>query len=352
MLWGLATIVLVLLVELAEGTNAGLRQDLGEAAGLIPRAVRQLALAIAQVAALLVPVVVAAILVLQRRWRRIIVLVGSAVAGAAVFLLLDRAVGLGGPVPESLGDDSWLISTRFPSPTYLAAAAAATVVGKPWLGRSWRRTADRRPGRSPRDVAHRRDVGARRAAPGGRHRGLVGAAVLVAVGAPNRRPSPLAVAEGLRRGGLDVAGLSLERAVGGRAQLYRATLADGRSTFVKVYARDSRDADLLYRGYRAAILRDAARRVARRIARARRRARRPAPAARPPGRRARPRAPGPDRAARRIDGRRDGGCRRPPARRARGARSGGGRGRLARDADDARQWRRSPRPAGGQHPRH
>ena len=62
-----------------------------------------------------------------------------------MFLLLDRAVGLGGPVPESLGDDSWLISTRFPSTTYLAAAAAVTVVGKPWLGRSWRRTADRRP---------------------------------------------------------------------------------------------------------------------------------------------------------------------------------------------------------------
>ena len=29
-----------------------------------------------------------------------------------------------------------------------------------------------------------------------------------------------------------------------------------------------------------------------------------------------------------------------------------GRGRLARDADDARQWRRPPRPAGGERPRH
>ena len=97
-------------------------------------------------------------------------LVAPAAAGAAVFLLLDRAVGLGGPVPESLDDDSWLISTRFPSPTYLAAAAAVTVVGKPWLGRAWRRTADRGLVGARRDVAHRRDVGARRAAAGRRRR--------------------------------------------------------------------------------------------------------------------------------------------------------------------------------------
>ena len=51
--------------------------------------------------------------------------------------------------------------------------------------------------------------------------------------------------------------LQLERAVGGRAQLYRATLADGDRAFVKVYGQDSRDADLLYRGYRTLLLREA-----------------------------------------------------------------------------------------------
>jgi undecaprenyl-diphosphatase len=80
--------------------------------------------------------------------------------------------------------------------------------------------------------------------------------VLLLVGAPNRRPSPQAVADGLRNAGLDVTGLTLERAVGGRAQLYRAALADTTSAYVKVYARDSRDADLLYRGYRTLTLRD------------------------------------------------------------------------------------------------
>ena len=59
----------------------------------------------------------------------------------------------------------------------------------------------------------------------------------------------------LAAAGLDIVGLTLERAEGGRAQLYRADSADGSSVFVKVYAQDSRDADLLYRGYRALLLR-------------------------------------------------------------------------------------------------
>ena len=254
--WGVATVALVLLIEVAEGTNAGLRDDLGEAAGLIPQAVRQLAIAVAQVAAVLGPLVVAACLVIQQRWRRTIVLLVAAAAGAGAFFLIDRAVGVAGPVRDALDDDSWLISTRFPSPSYLAAVAAATIVGKPWLTGAWRRATNRAllfllvtmiiAGTSGlAELLLALTTGC-----------VAGAAVLVAVGAPNRRPSPLAVAEGLRRSGLDVTGLVLERAVGGRSQIYRASLADDTTAFVKVYARDSRDADLLYRGYRALLLRD------------------------------------------------------------------------------------------------
>ena len=45
------------------------------------------------------------------------------------------------------------------------------------------------------------------------------------------------------------------RAEGGRAQRYRAVTSDGRTLFVKVYAQDSRDADVLYRGTRTLLLR-------------------------------------------------------------------------------------------------
>ena len=207
MVWGVATVALVLLIELAEGTNAGLREDLGEAAALIPRAVRQLAIAVAQVAAVARPA--------RRRWR------ASSSSGAggarsssswrplqvpAAFVLLDRAVGVAGPVRDALDDDSWLISTRFPSPSYLAAAAAATIVGKPWLTRAWRRSADRALLLLVLTMIVAGTSGLAELLLAVTAGSLAGAAVLVAVGAPNRRPSPLAVAEGLRRSGLDVTG--------------------------------------------------------------------------------------------------------------------------------------------------
>ena len=69
-----------LFIELAEGSNTGLREDLGDVAALFPRAVRQLALAVAQVVTVLVPIIVAVFLVAQRRWRRTLV-VGSGLAG-------------------------------------------------------------------------------------------------------------------------------------------------------------------------------------------------------------------------------------------------------------------------------
>ena len=255
--WGAATIVLVLLIELAEGTDDGIRQDLGEAVALIPLAVRELALAAAQIAALLVPVVIAICLVTQQRWRRTVVLVAAAVVGAGVFVLLDRAIGLPGRAPGALGhEDAWLISARFPSTAYLAAAASATIVGKPWLGRGWRRGTDRAVWLLLLTMLIAGTSGLAELLLAITTGSLAGAALLVVVGAPNRRPSPQAVADGLRRCDLDVSALTLERAVGGRSQLYRATLADETTTFVKVYARDSRDADLLYRGYRTALLRD------------------------------------------------------------------------------------------------
>lgn len=254
--WGAATLLLVLLVELAEGTNAGLREDLGETAALIPQAVRQLALAITQVGAVLVPTAVVAGLVVRRRFRRIGVLLLAAAAGAAVFVLLDRAIGLAGSVTGALDDDSWLVSTRFPPASYLAGAAAATIVGKPWLAREWRRGADKALALLAVTLIVAGSSGLAELLLAVSAGSLAGAAVLVAFGAPNRRPSPMAVAEGLRRSGLDVTDLTLERAVGGRAQLYRAALGDGTRSFVKVYARDSRDADLLYRGYRTLVLRD------------------------------------------------------------------------------------------------
>ena len=85
---------------------------------------------------------------------------------------------------------------------------------------------------------------------------VVGQAILVLVGAPNRRPTPATVAAGLGDAGFAVDGL--DAAAGRRRPLTavrRRHSSTADASFVKVYGRDSRDADLLYRGYRTALLR-------------------------------------------------------------------------------------------------
>ena len=128
------------------------------------------------------------------------------------------------------------------------------MVGKPWLARPWRRATDLSLAALIVTMMLAGTTGVPElllAAVGA----TVGAALLVAVGSPNRRPSPSTVAATLVQAGVPGAALALRRAEGGRSQLYSATATDGRAVFVKVYGEDSRDADLLFRTYRAMLLR-------------------------------------------------------------------------------------------------
>jgi undecaprenyl-diphosphatase len=254
-IWGLAALVLGVFLRLATDTSDGLTSDLGRAASRVPTAVRELALALVQVGAIVVPVVVVVLLVLQQRWRRLLVGAVAGVIGAVVLVIVDRVVHLSGRTAGGVTSGTWVASTSFPSLAYVSGAAAATAVGKVWLSRPWRRAADiavvvllvvmALAGSSGvPDLLFAAAVGI-----------AIGAAVLVVVGAPNRRPTPAMVAEGLAAAGLGVHQLTLQRAEGGRAQLYLADAAAGPPLFVKVYAGDTRDADLLYRGYRALVLR-------------------------------------------------------------------------------------------------
>ena len=131
----------------------------------------------------------------------------AAAAGAAVVrLLLDPLLDLPGRLPDALTGDTWVASTRFPSLPFLAGAAAAAMVGKPWLSRSWRRAADVA-------VARRSLVVMAIAGSAGVPELRAGASpparppappLLVVFGAPNRRPTPAAVASRSRAAGLDL----------------------------------------------------------------------------------------------------------------------------------------------------
>ena len=247
--------MVALLVAVATSTSEGLTEDLGRAAARIATPIRELAFALAQVASLVLPVLAAAVLIVQQRWRRLGFILLAAGAAVGAFVLLDQVLDVSGRAPGALGTDTWVTSVSFPSLTYVCGAAAALTAAKPWLSRSWRRAGDV----SLVVLVVVLTIAGTSGVPGlllAVSAGLtVGAALLVVFGAPNRRPAPAAVALALQAGGADVDDLSLERAEGGRAQLYLAHRRHLSPTFIKVYAGDSRDADLLYRGYRRILLR-------------------------------------------------------------------------------------------------
>jgi undecaprenyl-diphosphatase len=255
-LWALVTLVLALVVSIASDTSEGLTTDLGRAASRLAEAVRELALALAQVGAVLVPLAVVAVLVVQRRWRRIGVGLLAAAAGVGLLAVVDAAVGLTGRTAGALDDDTWVASTRFPSVWYLAAVTAATVVGKAWLPRAWRRASDVAIGVLAVVLAIAGTAGVPDLLLALAAGLTAGSAVLVVLGAPNRRPTPAMVGDALAKAGIVVTDLELLRADSGRALLYRAATAGGPDLFLKVYERDSRDADALYRAYRTVQLRD------------------------------------------------------------------------------------------------
>src|SRR5213076_1747010 len=84
----------------------------------------------------------------------------------------------------------------------------------------------------------------------------VGAAVLVAFGVPDRRMGPDGVAAALRGAGLPVESVRPAEVEARGSRPFAAVTADGRRLFVKALGSDQRDADLLYRAYRAVRLRN------------------------------------------------------------------------------------------------
>lgn len=254
-LWASVAALLLLFIDVATGTSDGVRADLGSAATSVPVAVRQLLLAGAQIAVLLAPIAVIVVLGVMTRWRRLATVGAAAAAGAVLSTLAEVLLDEPERVVDALRGDSWLISTRFPSVAVLASSFAALTVGKPWLPRGWRRAGDLSIVALAVTMGMAGSAGTPELLLAVAWGGLAGAAILVLFGAPNRRPTPHGVATGLGQVNLDVVELDLQRAVGGRSQLYRATTTDG-PIFLKVYGQDSRDADLLYRTYRTVALRD------------------------------------------------------------------------------------------------
>jgi undecaprenyl-diphosphatase len=203
----------------------------------------------------------AVVIVATLRWRRFRLLAGLAAGAVAAAGLAYGIFALfGGERPAVLmanqARGSWLASAAFPAPALLASAAAVVVAAAPWLTRPWRRAAwltlllaaaARLLGGAvlPMEVILALATGV-----------TVGAAVLVTFGVPDRRIGPAGIAAALRDAGLPVTSVRPAEAESKGSRKFEAVSADGRRWFVKALGSDQRDADLLYRGYRAVRLRN------------------------------------------------------------------------------------------------
>ena len=232
------------------GTAAAVPGGLGTAGRVITGLV--------QVACLAAVAVVVAATLRRRRFRLLAGLAAGAVAAAilaeGIFLLI------GGHRPAALtahlAHGSWLAGAAFPAPALFASAAAVVVAAAPWLSRPWRRAAW-----LTLLLAAAARLLAGTALPMQLILALatgvtVGAAVLVAFGVPDRRIGPAGIAAALRDAGLPVTSVRPAEVGAKGSRKFTAVSADGRRLFVKALGSDQRDADLLYRAYRAVRLRN------------------------------------------------------------------------------------------------
>jgi len=194
----------------------------------------------------------------HRRFRLLLGLAaGTAVAAgvAAGIMLL-----LGGRHPAALTDNlahgSWLASAAFPGPALIASAVAVIVAASPWLSQPWRRAAWLAllvviVVRLVTGTVLAMELLLAFAT------GLtVGAAVLVVFGVPDRRMGSGEIAAALRSAGLPAESVRPADGVSKGSRPFAAAGADGQRWFIKALGSDQRDADLLYRAYRAVRLRN------------------------------------------------------------------------------------------------
>jgi len=211
-----------------------------------------------QVACLAAVVMVVVATLRRRRFRLLAGLAAGAVAAAGLTSGILALLGAERPATLTANQarGSWLASTAFPVPALLAAAVAVVVAAAPWLSRPWRRAAW---------LALLLAAAARLLAGAVLPAELIlalaagvtaGAAVLVTLGVPDRRIGPAGIAAALRHAGLPVESVRPAEVEARGSRPFAAVTADGRRLFVKALGSDQRDADLLYRAYRAVRLRN------------------------------------------------------------------------------------------------
>jgi uncharacterized membrane protein YbhN (UPF0104 family)/tRNA A-37 threonylcarbamoyl transferase component Bud32 len=221
----------------------------------MPSELRYAFTSVAQLAILVIPIVIVVWLVRSSTRAATLLVLGAAVIGGIVMLLLTDWLTRAAPPTEitDLASGSFL-PTDFPPAAYLAALVAGASAASPMLPSFWRKVAWSSiwismlvrvlsATQAPVNVVVTLALGS-----------AIGSAALVVFGSPQRRPGSATLRAGLAAGGFEadeVGGEATERGL----RTYRGS-ANGEAIDVIYLDRDDRDAELFARVVRSIRVRD------------------------------------------------------------------------------------------------
>ena len=237
----------------ASNTLLGFEHDLINAFDTLPESVARVVNLAFQVFASILFSAILVVALWRRRYRLFVMLVATSLVAQLLLAALDHGIVEQFSQPEllrALQRPDWVSGSAEIDSNWVASSVAVVILGSPWVSRAWRRAGwvtvaagvffrAVAGGEVPTDLVLALGVGV-----------VSGSAVLLAFGAPNKRPRGPAVVDAMARA--DVPLLKLARAgVDARSSTpYFADTADGRQLFIKVLGRDERSADLMFRVYR------------------------------------------------------------------------------------------------------
>jgi hypothetical protein len=247
---GATTVVAVAIGHWFGSGVTGFIADLLDGLDQLPEWLVGIVVVSTQVLAVALLLVGGALVVVRRRWR----LAATGAIGVGLALVLTALLTWAVPAPDdTVVDVAGWVPITFGSEVSTATVAivvALTTALSPWIARPWRRAwwaaalgvALSHALTSP--IAFDTPMAVLAGWTGG-------AAAVVALGAPSRRPTIDAVRTGLEAVGVEVAELH-PAAVDARGSTpYLGRTVDGAGLFVKTLGADERSADLLFRAFRA-----------------------------------------------------------------------------------------------------
>lgn len=223
--------------------------------GRMPSPLRYALVGLAQLAILMIPVVIIVWLLVRRTRAATILVVGAAAASGIVMVLLTDWLQRAAP-PTAITDlpSNSFFSTGFPSTAYLAALVAGATTASPMMSSYWRKVAWIAVGltatvrvmtatQAPVSILVTVALGS-----------AMGSAALVAFGSPQRRPGSATLRAGLATAGFEIDELG-ETSSDSGIRTYRGR-SGGSDVDVMFLDQDDRDVEMFARVMRSIRVRD------------------------------------------------------------------------------------------------